>query len=390
MHWTTSPPDHHLLPYVLSHCTFPQLEQFQCELTLTSNLISFLNRHAGLRSIEVSPFENTRLFKEGDLPTIDIPALEYFSGNAQAAAKLGPRVMLRSASVLWNAMDQHPHLAIQRLQPRGNDDHLRNLNCRRRGWNLDLLDLISASLPNILVLNVANVLVVDSRPTKDYLNAIESQLSRFKCLRRLGIHCVDTWQMGSIQCNLDEDFKTVKAWGAACPSLEEIVLPHSAGVTWHRVVDGLWLPDPRNQCGAVWLYESVMSRKYPDWNRVVKFLETRVAFSSALDLPHLQPPLEWLEDLAHASVVSIVISTHPDGEPRQIRWAISPGTTWGLLDTGDAPSSRLGDQEGALAFLNSTLDPGSPDLPVKPPSSSAKVSLRDWKSGRGHRSFMEL
>ena len=40
------------------------------------------------------------------------------------------------------------------------------LSCQRRGWNLDLFDLVSACLPDIYVFNLANLLVVDSRPTK--------------------------------------------------------------------------------------------------------------------------------------------------------------------------------------------------------------------------------
>jgi hypothetical protein len=80
---------------------------------------------------------------------------------------LNPRtVKLHAAFVAWNAIDQQPQLAIQPLQFMQAGANLRLLSCQRRGWNLDLFDLVSACLPDIYVFNLANLLVVDSRPTK--------------------------------------------------------------------------------------------------------------------------------------------------------------------------------------------------------------------------------
>ena len=58
-----------------------------------------------------------------------------------------------------------------------------------------------------------------------YLNTIKAFLPRFTGLRKLHLHCVDTWKMADIKNNLDDDYATVNAWGGACPSLLECILP---------------------------------------------------------------------------------------------------------------------------------------------------------------------
>jgi len=158
-----STPDHNLI-YALQNCTFPTLEHFECEFTLSLSLIAFLNRHPSISYLQTSSLENLSLSSNHPPPPIVAPSLGYFAGNAQAVQRLAKAPKLRAAFVSWNAIDQQPQLAIQQLQM--SSQHLRLLSCRRRGWNLDLFDLISACLPHIVALNMANLLIVDSRPTQ--------------------------------------------------------------------------------------------------------------------------------------------------------------------------------------------------------------------------------
>ncbi|TEB30747.1 hypothetical protein FA13DRAFT_1853153 [Coprinellus micaceus] len=276
VHLRISTPDPRIVTALQFRSAHPELRNFHSQLTLSASLVEFLNQHPTLTSVEVSPFENTRLAKDC-LPGIELPALGHFAGNAQILSKLDKKAKPRAAFISWDAMDQHPHLAIETLQ----SHNLRVLGCRRRGWNTDLFDIVSTSLPHILWLNVANLLAVDTPPTKEYLMAVKSHLTRFKKLQRLGLQCVDTWQMGDIQCVLEEDFQTVRSWGEACSSLQQIILPHSGTMGWYRVIDDLWIPDPRDQRGAAWLYRAVMRHEYPSWNRIVDCMKGRVSLCAS-------------------------------------------------------------------------------------------------------------
>jgi len=73
--------------------------------------------------------------------------------------------MLRAAIISWHTMDTNPDSAFAALQ-RSSRDSLSLLSCRRRGWNLDLIQAISIKLPDLRSLHISNVLLVDSRPTE--------------------------------------------------------------------------------------------------------------------------------------------------------------------------------------------------------------------------------
>ena len=60
-------------------------------------------------------------------------------------------------------MDTDPDLAFAALQH--SRDTLGVVSCRRRGWNLDLIEAISLRLPEVISLHISNVLLVDSSPT---------------------------------------------------------------------------------------------------------------------------------------------------------------------------------------------------------------------------------
>jgi len=166
-------PDIHTLkllvhdPYyvtLLNHCMFPTLRQFECLLTPSTLLIEFLNRHPRINYLQVSPHENTSEFTVGGpaVPTLELPRLQYFAGNVQSVPVLRPTI-LRAAIITWNAMDTDPDLAFSALQH--SRDTLGVVSCRRRGWNLDLIEAISLRLPEVISLHISNVLLVDSSPT---------------------------------------------------------------------------------------------------------------------------------------------------------------------------------------------------------------------------------
>lgn len=227
----------------LDGCTFPRLWQFECHMTLTPSLISFLNRQPNLIYLRLSPHEDFNSPLACNPPPVSLPKLAYFIGNSEWLPPIAREATLRAAFVFWDAVDQEPQDAITALE-KSSASTLNVLSCSRRGWNLDLLDLISAKLPDISVLRITNLLVVDSHPSevstlspsfpdllenehvlKVTLNVMKGYVSRFTRLQRLEIHCVDVWRMGHVGCRMDHDFSTVTAWGAACPSLMECTLP---------------------------------------------------------------------------------------------------------------------------------------------------------------------
>ncbi|KAF9456671.1 hypothetical protein BDZ94DRAFT_332371 [Collybia nuda] len=271
---------------VLARCQFPSLHHFECYLTLTTPLVSFLNQHPSITYLQIAPNEalSPASWPPPTRPGVVLPKLEYFVGNSECISALACDASLRSAFLFWDAVDATPQDAIMALE-RSSSDTINLLSCRRRGWNLDLIDLISTWLPNIYVLSVTNLLVIDAHPSQvrtktprissAYLDAIRGLLSRFTDLHRLDLHCVDTFRMGEVECRMDDDFATVSGWGAACPTLSECILSHSNGLKWIRVVDDVWVPDPCDHRGVRWLTGMLRSNRFPQWNRVLAVIQQR-------------------------------------------------------------------------------------------------------------------
>jgi len=156
---------------VLDLLTLPSLRHFECYLSLTDPFILFLNRHPTIISLQISPTEalappllagNTT--SPALPPHVVLPQLQYFSGNSQCISALGCDTALRAAFVFWDAIDAAPQDAIIALE-RTSRNTMNVLSCRRRGWNLDLVDLVSTWLPNIYTLSITNLLVVDAHPS---------------------------------------------------------------------------------------------------------------------------------------------------------------------------------------------------------------------------------
>jgi len=261
---------------LLNNAYFHSLRHFECYLALTDSLILFLNRHPTIIYLQIAPNEALSPPSIGNvLPRVFLPKLQYFVGNSECVSVLVPDASLRAAFIFWEAVDGAPQEAIRSLE-HSSGDTINLVSCRRRGWNLDLIDTISVWLPNIYVLIITNILVVDSRPSETYLNSITSLLYRFSMLCHLHLHCVDAEKMSDLKSDLDEDFATVTAWGAACPSLVECILPHSNGMKWFRRQD-TWIPDPNDPQGLEWTWNALKSNRYPHWNRLLTTLTNRLS-----------------------------------------------------------------------------------------------------------------
>jgi hypothetical protein len=174
----------------LDHLTLPTLLHFECYLTLTNSLISFLNRHPTLLSLQIAPTEafgqtspRGGTSPPDSPPHILLPKLQYFSGNSQCISALTCDTALRAAFIFWDAVDATPEDAITALE-RTSSETMNVLGCRRRGWNLDLLDLISIWLPNIYTLSLTNLLVVDAHPSAVSVTSFQRYLCLYCGLRR--------------------------------------------------------------------------------------------------------------------------------------------------------------------------------------------------------------
>lgn len=153
------------LIFVLKDSVLPRLQHFECRLILSPPLVSFLNRHPMVNYLEVSPHEDIFSSVKPTLPPLYLPQLEYFAGNGEYLTAMSPTISLRAAFLSWGAVDSSIEAAIAVLE-RHSGDSLNVIACRRQGWNLDLIDMISTRLPYVYSLHIANILVVDSYPSE--------------------------------------------------------------------------------------------------------------------------------------------------------------------------------------------------------------------------------
>lgn len=278
------------LVFALRYCTHPFLHLFECYLGLTTPLIAFLNRHPRIFYLQISPHYNEHQALSVPLwtqstkaplpllpPVVHLPRLEYFVGNSHSLPIITSYAALRAAFVFWddsavpsftpstpsmNAPDPLSE-AILPLEMTSTQT-LNLLSCRRKGWNLDLLDIVSERLPFIYALSITNLLhdagdgdVEGSYPSQVrscrllnkvtcthrverlqvMLERIKQSLGRFHNLQSFHLNCVGgdgNWQpnvavnevdTAALEARMDRDFKTVTLWGEACPSLTELILP---------------------------------------------------------------------------------------------------------------------------------------------------------------------
>lgn len=168
--------DTHFITFI-KHCTFPSLRHFESYLKLSNSLIKFLNRHPNITYLQVSPYEDTSVLSDDIFQTLSLPKLQYFAGNGQSVPAIGDASILRAAIVSWDAVDTAPDVAIKALE-RSSFDTLTLLSCTRRGWNLDLIQIISNHLPDILSLHISNVLLVDTDPSEVSRGFFGGEISR--------------------------------------------------------------------------------------------------------------------------------------------------------------------------------------------------------------------
>lgn len=106
--------------------------------------------------------------------------------------------------------------------------------------------------------------------------------------------------MGNISCRPDEDFNTVTEWGSACPSLTEITLPRkrisycsfpphiysnliqdSEDLSWYRISETVWIPDPKHRTGAAWLSDAIKSKRHHKWDTIAESIEDAILNTTA-------------------------------------------------------------------------------------------------------------
>ncbi|KAJ7062235.1 hypothetical protein C8F01DRAFT_1136975 [Mycena amicta] len=271
------PDPHYAADAVLTpNVTLPRLVHFNSLLSLSdTSVVAFLNRHRRISYLQLNAHSTSGSPPIPHTTHITLPRLEYFSGNSMCVAPvIQGGASLRAAFITWDdgpAPAPEPEIALAALE-RSCTDTLNFLGCRRQGWNIDLLERISTHLPHIYALSLTNLFSSSDaaivQPPAN-LDAIGTCLSRFSCLERLVISCVNVWypwEEGVLQ--MDEAFDTVTSWGAVCPSLVECTLPQSNHVQWIRVCDNLWLPQLADN-GMCWLWGRLRADSYRGWDKVV-------------------------------------------------------------------------------------------------------------------------
>ena len=104
--------------------------------------------------------------------------------------------------------------------------------------------------------------------------------------------------MGDVKCQLDKDFATVTEWGESCPSLVEITLPRkchrltptstylsiflvdSNGLSWYKISNTLWIPDPRHNAAITWLRDAMVLKRFR-WDVMSDELEQTLCKNTA-------------------------------------------------------------------------------------------------------------
>nr|GAT60559.1 predicted protein [Mycena chlorophos] len=308
--------------------TLPRLVHFNSRLSISDpGVVPFLRRHRQISYLQLNEHSACPWTRSSAPPSIapdidiTLPKLEYFSGNSAALAPvIQGGAALRAAFITWDSdawppvdvllpvsvsgelSGSDPDAALVALG-RNCTDTLNFLECRRQGWNLDLLDRIATHLPHIYALSLTNVFSStegepdggaepgSAQPLAN-ISAIASSLRRFSCLERLIITCINAWYpWEECACDMDAAFDAVTAWGAACASLVECTPPQSPRIRWIRVVDNFWLPDLASlpmpsslkaQC-VRWLAACLRNSSYP-WKRIVETMPVLKAFRAKLEL----------------------------------------------------------------------------------------------------------
>ncbi|KAJ7591510.1 hypothetical protein C8J56DRAFT_1047717 [Mycena floridula] len=154
---------------------------------------------------------------------------------------------------------------------------------RPEGWNLDLLAMVSHSLPDLALLDLTNVLIMETFPPQDVLDAIETLLARFNRLQKFFFRCN---LHNHLEVDFERDSERVTLWGNACPTLLEIQLP--GGPKYVRVHEDLWLPDPDDAGGVKWFDEKMKVNR--EWRKQVKLALQESAKEEFFNQPNVLGP----------------------------------------------------------------------------------------------------
>lgn len=50
----------------------------------------------------------------------------------------------------------------------------------------------------------------------------------------------------------------------------------SKELSWYRISENVWIPDPQHTAGGSWLYNTIVLKRHPSWNTFVDGLEDRL------------------------------------------------------------------------------------------------------------------
>ncbi|KAF9004370.1 hypothetical protein BDQ17DRAFT_1424807 [Cyathus striatus] len=213
----------------------------------------------------------------GELPAgsvvpnaIQLPKLRIFAGNGTCVPALDQRASLKAVFLSWGLhVDTSPWPALKALQ-KTSSATLNLLACRRRGWNLDLFVAISLSLRDISMLRVSNVILVESHMTKDFVESMKLPLSRFRCLNRLEIECIVQWYDEGPNAPWMMILQLLRL-GETSALLCAIFLYR--GISWFRMADNVWIPDPRREEATLWLTSKIQNKGSPRFEPIINYFE---------------------------------------------------------------------------------------------------------------------
>jgi hypothetical protein len=137
-----------------AECTFPRLSHFVSDLSITTDLVEFLNRHPMIQHLQLFDKRDVYPIHQPlpQFPSICLPNLTKFFGPAYIVPSIFPMSSkVDKLAVRWGEQFSHDSDIIpvvdslSRMRP-----PLMEISCFRHDWGIQLLDSISHYLPDVL------------------------------------------------------------------------------------------------------------------------------------------------------------------------------------------------------------------------------------------------
>jgi hypothetical protein len=95
-----------------------------------------------------------------------LPSLRYFAGEALYLPFVAKESALCGATLSWYNEAEDAIVDVIRTLEEASRESLVYLSCRRRGWNLDLLRAVAEGLPDLLALELVDIMIVEAFPSE--------------------------------------------------------------------------------------------------------------------------------------------------------------------------------------------------------------------------------